>query len=364
MTGTMALSHEQLLERLAGVAASALQRYDLPPGAAAKMINLSENATYRIDDPASGKRWALRVHREGYHSRRAIASELAWQLALKADGAIVTPSPIRGKDGELIQCVGHPGLPRPRNVVLFEWEEGQEPAATDFAGFELLGETAARMHAQVKAWQRPSWFERHTWDFDTSLGDHPHWGRWRDGMGMTPEIARVMGDTVALIGHRLERFGKGAERFGLVHGDMRLANLLMDGRTVKVIDFDDCGFSWFLYDCATTVSFFEHQPEVPDLIKAWVRGYRRAGTLSAEDEAEIETFVMLRRLLLVAWIGSHSETDLAQSMGVQYTKDTVPLCERYLARFGSEAHRPPSTASSPAAPASAVKPGFWKRLFG
>ncbi len=106
---------------------------------------------------------------------------------------------------------------------------------------------------------------------------------------------------------------------------MRLANLLMDGRTIKVIDFDDCGFSWFLYDCATTVSFFEESPEVPALIEAWVRGYRRVGTLSAEDEAEIDTFVMLRRLLLVAWIGSHSETELAQSMGVAYTQSTLPL---------------------------------------
>jgi Ser/Thr protein kinase RdoA (MazF antagonist) len=120
---------------------------------------------------------------------------------------------------------------------------------------------------------------------------------------------------------------------------MRLANLLMDRATIKVIDFDDCGFSWFLYDCATTVSFFEDSPEVPELLDAWVRGYRRVGALSAEEEAEIETFVMLRRILLVAWIGSHSETELAQSMGVAYTQGTLPLCERYLSRFANCSYR-------------------------
>ena len=56
--------------------------------------------------------------------------------------------------------------------------------------------------------------------------------------------------------------------------------------------------------------------------------------LAREDEDEIPTFVMLRRLLLVAWIGSHSETELAQSMGVAYTEGTVGLCEGYLGRFG------------------------------
>ena len=114
---------------------------------------------------------------------------------------------------------------------------------------------------------------------------------------------------------------------------MRLANLLIDGDVTKVIDFDDCGFGWLLYDCATTVSFFEHKPEVPDLLRAWVRGYRKVIDLPEDDEHEIQTFVMLRRLLLVAWIGSHSETDLAQSMGVDYTRGTVALCEKYLVEF-------------------------------
>lgn len=358
-------AHQEFLANLLEVARRAVRRYDLPDGVTVQLINLSENATYKIEDAASGKRWALRVHRDQYHSRTAIASEVLWQQALRADGAALTPVPVRGRDGEFIQTVAYEKLPRPRNVVLYDWEAGAEPGATDVAGFELLGETAARMHAHVKAWQRPKWFERHTWDFDTSLGDKPHWGRWRDGMGMTPETEAVLARTVALIKARLEAFGKGPERFGLVHGDMRLANLLLDGRTVKVIDFDDCGFSWFLYDCATTVSFFEHAPEVPELIKAWVRGYRRIGTLSAEDEAEIETFVMLRRLLLVAWIGSHSETELAQSMGVDYTKGTVPLCERYLERFGGAGQAGgKSPAAQPSREAAPAKVGFWKRLFG
>jgi Ser/Thr protein kinase RdoA (MazF antagonist) len=153
-------------------------------------------------------------------------------------------------------------------------------------------------------------------------------------MGMTPERTALFDRTVGLIGIRLQKFGQEPERFGLIHCDMRLANLLIDGQVTKVIDFDDCGFSWLLYDCATTVSFFEHQPEVPRLIDCWVRGYRRVKELPAEDEQEIWTFVMLRRLLLVAWIGSHSETDLAKSMGDEYTASTVPLCEDYLSRFG------------------------------
>jgi Ser/Thr protein kinase RdoA (MazF antagonist) len=150
---------------------------------------------------------------------------------------------------------------------------------------------------------------------------------------MDREKEALFGRTVAAVGRRLARYGKGPERFGLIHCDLRLANLLIDGPEVKVIDFDDCGFGWYMYDAATPVSFYEHEPQVPGLIESWKRGYRRVIDLSREDEAEIPTFVMLRRLLLVAWIGSHSETDLAKSMGLPYTEGTVALCEDYLRKF-------------------------------
>lgn len=330
------LSHENQLACLLELAHGSMKHYDLPDGLAVELLNLSENATYRIEHKAGGQKWALRIHRDGYHSREAIASELAWAIDLRNAGVVTTPVPIRGHDGELIQRVIHPRLPRPRNAVLFEWETGAEPGIDeDLTGpFEVLGEVTARMHRHVKQWRRPPGFKRLTWDFETSLGEAaPHWGRWRDGMGVDRARAELFARTVARIGERLARYGKGEDRFGLIHCDLRLANLLIDGSEVKVIDFDDSGFGWFMYDAATPVSFYEHEPQVPALIDSWVSGYRKVIDLSPEDEAEIPTFVMLRRLLLVAWIGSHHETELARSMGLPYTEGTVGLCEAYLRRY-------------------------------
>jgi Ser/Thr protein kinase RdoA (MazF antagonist) len=337
MSGFDELSHERQLQCLLDVASKATAHYDLPAGVTPSLINLSENATYKIEDPASDKKWALRVHREGYHSPKAIASELAWLIALRRGKVVTTPVPISGKDRKLIQSVAHPMMQRPRNVVLFEWETGFEPGIGDeeLAGpLEILGELTARMHIHARAWKRPPDFERLIWDFETSIGSKPHWGRWQDGMGLDGKKTELFSRTVKLIGERLRRYGKSGDRFGLIHGDLRLANLLIDGKDVKVIDFDDSGFGWFMYDAATPVSFYEHDPKVPDLIQSWLKGYKRASDLPKEDEEEIPTFIMLRRILLVAWIGSHSETELARSMGVPYTEGTVGLCEQYLREFG------------------------------
>jgi Ser/Thr protein kinase RdoA (MazF antagonist) len=325
----------QQLQFLAELADTAVQLYDLPQDLTVKLVNLSENATYKVEAP-DDQRWALRIHRDGYHSKSSIQSELLWLMELRAKGVATTPVPVKGRDGEFIQQLAHKQLPRLRNVVLFEWETGIEPGiGADLTGpFKTLGEATARMHLHARHWQRPVWFQRFTWDFETSLGESdPHWGRWRNGIGVDGERQKLFGRTVDLIGKRLAAYGKGADRFGLVHGDLRLANLLIDRDAVKVIDFDDCGFSWYMYDAATPVSFYEHETVVPELIEAWKDGYRRVSALLHEDESEIPTFVMLRRLLLVAWIGSHHETDLAKSMGLSYTEGTTGLCEEYLKKF-------------------------------
>jgi Ser/Thr protein kinase RdoA (MazF antagonist) len=336
MTDFEQLSHELQLPILLELAEAATALYPLPEKLSVKLINLSENATYKVE-ATDGRSWALRIHRDGYHSKAGIASELAWLTDLRNTGVVTTPRPVKGKDGGIIQQLGHKRMPRPRNIVLFDWEEGSEPGIGEDLStpFEVLGEVTARMHLHARQWRRPDWFTRHGWDFETSLGDErPHWGRWRDGMGMDSAREELFGRTVELIGRRLKAYGKGAERFGLIHCDLRLANLLIDRNAVKVIDFDDCGFGWYMYDAATPVSFYEHEPQVPALIESWKQGYRRVIELSREDEAEIPTFVMLRRLLLVAWIGSHHETDLARSMGHPYTDGTVSLCEAYMKKFG------------------------------
>jgi Ser/Thr protein kinase RdoA (MazF antagonist) len=325
--------------RLEAIARDALRRcYGIGPDAVLTLLNVSENATYAVDDPVTGERTALRVHRPGYHSRAAIESELAWIGALRAEGVVRTPRVLATPGGQQVAEGSAPDGER-RHVVRFAWVTGQEPGGTRLVeDFRALGAIAARLHEHARRWSRPAWFTRFTWGYETSIGPRGHWGRWQDGMAVGPAERVVLERLEATLRRRLAAFGDGPDRFGLVHADMRLANLLVDGPApsgqVHVIDFDDCGFGWYLYDLGASLSFLEDDPRVPELTDAWVAGYREVGRLSAREEAELPTFVLLRRLLLVAWIGSHADTDLARQMGAGFTRGSVDLAEAYLSRFG------------------------------
>ena len=102
-------------------------------------------------------------------------------------------------------------------------------------------------------------------------------------------------------------------RYGLIHADMRLANLLVEGDQVTLIDFDDCGFCWFMYDFAAAISFHEDHPLVPVWRQNWLEGYQSVRALQPTDITALDTMILLRRMALLAWIGSHAETILARS---------------------------------------------------
>jgi Ser/Thr protein kinase RdoA (MazF antagonist) len=327
------MSLQERLRCLEDAATRSLQLWSLPPAAQVRLINVSENATYLVE--ARGHRSVLRVHRSGYHSRKGIEQELAWSRALAQDGILVTPAPIPGRDGAFVQVLTSPDLPEPRFAVMFEFADGAQPdeSADLAAPFERLGAIAARTHEHSRSWSRPEPLERLIWDEQAVFGREATWGDWRDGPNVTPEIRDCLEQAERLVSARLSAFGKSEDRYGLIHADMRLANLLIDGDSTCLIDFDDCGLGWFLYDFAAGISFMENHPQVPQLREAWVKGYRTVRALSVAEEREIDTFVMLRRMALLAWIGSHIEAPEPQAMVPHFAAGTAELARRYIDKF-------------------------------
>ena len=164
------LPHEEKLKRLEQVArCGACRLSGCRRNAKVRMINLSENATYG-STRRTARRFAMRVHREGYHSQECDRIRACLGRGLAPGSPVITPVPLPGADGELIQTVSVEGM-EPRHVVLFDWEEGAEPSEDELLGpFETLGFVTAQMHAFTRNWQPPQNFERLTWDFEGAFG--------------------------------------------------------------------------------------------------------------------------------------------------------------------------------------------------
>lgn len=320
-------------------ARAALPAYGRDQDAPLRLLSLSENATYLVDDADP---MVLRVHRPGYHSLDGIRSELSWMTALREQTPVETPHLIRAVDSSDVvtaRPAARDGCTLHVDAVTFI------PGCTaeenpDAVGFDELGRLNALMHDHVRTWAAPDFFTRFRWDVDATLGPDARWGNWRLAPGLT-DIDTVE-QAAAEVGRRLTEFGCGPDRFGLIHADLRMANLMVGpsdigaggSGKITVIDFDDCGWSWYLTDVGAVVSFIEDTPAGEKMIADWLRGYREVRGIPDDHLQLIPTFVMLRRLMLTAWVASHAEADAAIAFTDGFAAGTVELARRYLTDRG------------------------------
>ena len=250
-------------ERLRALATVALARWgvrDCEP----EIVKVRENAVFRVA-AADGRDAVLRVHRHGYHSDAALRSELAWLEALHADG-IAVPAVIPSAAGEPFEIVQGAGVPEPRQVDMLTWmpgipigtlEEGLNPAIADVhAVFAGVGRLCARLHNQTEAWTPPAGFTRHAWDREGLVGPEPLWGRFWETAVLGTEERRLIERARASAREALTAYGRSPRRYGLIHADFNLDNMLLDGERVIPLDFDDCGFGWHLFDLATVWTIY------------------------------------------------------------------------------------------------------------
>lgn len=320
------------------VAESTLKKYGWQDKDETKLIVLSENATYMVKNKTTGQKdGVLRIGRPGYHTLSELNSEMKWLKQINEYTPLIVANPIKGLNGEYIQNVEGPDG-EIYNCVITEFLAGSAPDENNeeqmVKQFKYLGETTAYLHRQTEIWNGTSKIDRYEWSFDNVIGATPKWGDWRAFPEMKEEEKVYLEDIVRIIERRLNRYGKNENNFGLIHADLRLANLLIEGEQIKVIDFDDCGFGWHLQDLASALSFIEEKPIVPKLVNAWLAGYKKVLPFTDTDFEEIDTFIMMRRLQLTAWLGSHQQSGPVAELSVGWMDGTMELAERYKRLFG------------------------------
>lgn len=319
MTDFFQLNPDAQAERLKVAGHEVLRHWDIVD-AELDLIKYRENAVFSVKH--SSGRHALRMHRSGYHSDTELRSELQWMQALDEAG-IAVPIVVPTKtDAVFVNCGGD-GLPGLIQTDLFEWIEGEqlgsvEDGITDESDvgvmFSTIGEIAARVHNQASNWTLPEGFVRHSWDADGLGGENPFWGKfWELESASKSEVALMLRAKQTIF-DELGRLPKSPQTYGLIHADFVPENLLVNGDVVRLIDFDDAGFGWHMFEIATSLYFIRDQSFYEQALQALINGYRKHRSLSEEQLEKLPLFYLARAFTYVGWVHTRQETETAREL--------------------------------------------------
>ncbi|MBW6397572.1 phosphotransferase [Roseomonas sp. HJA6] len=294
--------------------------------AALRFVHLSENVTFRVTDARDGSRLVLRLHRPGYHDIAALRSEHLWTRALVQAG-IAAPEPLLTPGGESFVEVPVGGS-ETRWAGLARWVEGEllseildRDPASRAEHLRQLGAIMAAMHNQASAWTPPPGFRRHRMDADGLMGPAPFWGPFWDQRLLTAAERAMLLDLRDRLHAALRRLGEAPERFSLIHADLHPHNVLIDGGRAAVIDFDDAGFGWHLYDLAAALIGYQDRPDFAAIQLACIEGYRSVRALPDAELALLPMFLLMRGMAYLGWC--HQRPELATAATLQSRKARV-----------------------------------------
>ena len=337
MTDFYALPPAAQADRLRELAQAALAHWDFGR-CALKLIKFRENAVFEVTTGA-GIRYALRIHRAGYHSDAELRSELQWMRALRESGFDV-PGIVPDRSGALFLCISHEGVPEPRQVDVFEWIEGAQlgsvagGVATDSTAlvrtFHTVGALAARLHNQATRWPLPAGFTRHAWDDAGLAGEQPLWGRFWELAALAPTERALLIRARDRLRRDLGGLARSPDTYGLIHADFAPENLLVDGDRVRVLDFDDAGFGWHLFEIATSIYFHIGQPYYDAIRAATIAGYRTERALPEEQVAMLPMFLCARGCTYLGWVHTRKETETARELTPMLIELACTVARDYL----------------------------------
>ena len=297
--------------------------------ASLELVAVAENITFRVVDARDGTPYVFRLHRPWYHTLDELISERVWLRAL-VEAGISVPAPVPARDGREYVAVAIPGNGERRYAGMISWTEGRllsealaenGDAAWRAKAFEQLGTITAAMHNQATTWPVPVGFTRHHLDTNGLMGDAPFWGPfWEHGL-LSPAERRLLLDTRDRIRVALARYGRDPRTYSLIHADMHERNVLVNGERLTVIDFDDTGFGWHLYDIAVALIHQRGAPGYADVEGAFMRGYRRLRALDDDDLALLPMFHLMRGMVQIGWY--HQRPELGVSPNFHRMKDEV-----------------------------------------
>lgn len=294
-------------------------------GCTVALIAARENQVYRVDTLDGAL--VLRLHRKGYRSQAELASELDWMSELSRHGVRV-PQPIPTRYGD--RCLTVNG----RLADILTFLDGQPLVSggqwsakiTPEHSASQIGTTLAQLHDLSDRWQRPAEFNRPHWDAAGLLGPTPLWDRFWENPVLNPSQADLFATFRGRAERDLTELGTTLD-YGLIHADAVPENVMVSNDGVVLIDFDDGGFGFRLFDLATTANRLDRHDPTGSASHLFLQGYLSARPL---DLAALPMFRGLRAMTYVGWVISRLHEPGAPARCTRFIAEAEAYALAYL----------------------------------
>ncbi len=305
-----------------------------------KLLNYTENATFEIK-PAETEHFIMRVHRALYTTENSIKSEFAWLESLRKD-KIHVPQPIINKNGEYVVKIQMPEYEDFRYVDCTKFEQGDAPLQIPkLELFKELGEIIGKVHNNSEHFKKPEYYNRIVWNANTTFSrkNNYHYEYYKENSAFNKEDLKILDEGEKKICQKLETYGQSSQNYGLIHSDFRFSNILLDKEKFTVLDFDDCGEGWYMYDLGSVLAFNEDRDDAKQIMDMVFEGYSKVRTLRQQDLDMFETFQLLRRYGMICVgmffeksvvLGAGENADMTNAYWNNYYKSVVEATKKYL----------------------------------
>ena len=306
---------ERIRERYGDrILTQAMDRYAIAPESIALLDGFE---SYMYEFSRDDGDYILRIGHSLRRSENLILGEVDWINYLAAGGASVARA-VESENGRLVEPVedGHGGM---FLATAFTRARGRPPREAGWSPrlYRTYGRLLGRIHALSKtyspgdpAWRRPDWDDPVMLEVERFIPE---------GEAGVIERYREVRD-------HLSGLPVDGESYGLIHQDAHGGNFFVDeSGEITLFDFDDCVYSWYVYDIAMVVFYMlVGRDDAPafagEFMAHFLPAYVSECPLEERWLEEIPVFLKLREIDLYAVIH--------RSFDVENLEDA--WCRRYM----------------------------------
>ena len=139
--------------------------------------------------------------------------------------------------------------------------------------------------------------------------------RMRKWAELTPAQRALIQRSRHYLYELLSSLDRSPDNYSMIHADLHAWNLLIEDDQVTVIDFDDAGFGWHIYETAVSLFSIAGRPDADRIRDAYVEGYRAERSMTDATLDLLPLFCLLRAIALLGWIHHRRELDLRKQLG-------------------------------------------------